>query len=40
MYRDANRFQGTITRVHITVDTAPFSVLEMKRFIDAIGVRV
>lgn len=40
LYHDANRFQGTITRVRITVDTHDFSVLEMKRFIDSLGIRV
>jgi arylsulfatase len=40
LYRDANPFQGTIARIHIHVDTAPFTALETKRFIDALGIRV
>jgi arylsulfatase len=39
-YRDPNPFQGTITRLHIHVDTAPFTALETKRFIDALGIKV
>jgi arylsulfatase len=40
LYRDANPFQGVITRIHIKVDTRPYSPLETLRFIDAMGIRV
>ena len=40
LYRDANPFQGTISRIHIHIDTTPFSTLETMRFIAAIGIRV
>jgi arylsulfatase len=39
-YRGPNPFQGRIVRVRISVDTTPFSTLEQKRFIDAMGIRV
>lgn len=39
-YRNANPFQGTISRVRINVDTTPFSPLETMRFINALGINV
>ena len=40
LYRDPNPFQGTIARIHIHADTSPFTALETKRFIDALGIKV
>ncbi len=39
-YRDANPFQGTIHVVRIRVDTTPYSVLETKRFLDGMSLRI
>jgi len=39
-YRDSNPFQGTISRIHIKVDTRALSAFETMHFIDALGIRV
>lgn len=40
LYEGHNPFQGEIVKVEIKVDNEPFGPLEVKRFIDRIGIRV
>lgn len=40
LYTAPHAFQGRIKRVTIDVDTTPYTMIEQKRFIDAIGIRV